>query len=84
MKFKEGSIVYFVENGIRVKEARVVSAGGLYTIAFQGNSSDTAVIRLRENRLYPAKEEAEKHVLYRPKEKTTTESKKPLRPVALH
>ena len=67
MKFQPDDDAYIVENGVRVLPVRIVRVSGdLYTIALAPGK----VIRLREGRLFPTEEEAEKHlsiILAKPK-----------------
>lgn len=57
--FKEDEIVYFIENGRTVRKAYVAEEGPFYSLRFQGHSGEMAGIRLRRNRVYKTKEEAE-------------------------
>ncbi len=56
-KFKRGDIVYLVSNGHIIEEASVVmTVSGFVTIRFTKRSGGT---RVRENRLYATRAEAE-------------------------
>ena len=61
-KYKSGDIVYFVSNGIFVKEAKVIRcAGGFVTIKFDKSNTGEGPsgIRVRESKIYATKEEAD-------------------------
>ena len=58
-KYNIGDIVYIIANQIFIKEAKVVrvtASTRMYTLKFTEESGGT---RLRENRLYATKQEAE-------------------------
>ena len=57
-KFKPGDKVYILESARAVREAEVVSCGPFYTVKFHSYNG-VAAIRVRESRLFAAKEEAE-------------------------
>ncbi|MDB7987008.1 hypothetical protein PND93_09215 [Faecalicoccus pleomorphus] len=59
IKYNIGDIVYIIANQIFIKEAKVVrvtASTRMYTLKFTEESGGT---RLRENRLYATKQEAE-------------------------
>lgn len=61
-KFNEGDTVYFISNGIFVREAKVVRcAGGFVTIKFDTSNTNEgpAGTRVRESKVYASIEEAE-------------------------
>ncbi|MCH5260774.1 MAG: hypothetical protein J1F18_13510 [Lachnospiraceae bacterium] len=59
-KYNIGDTVYFVESQRIIREVRVIKCGGgFYTMKFVDGSGG---IRLRENRLFSTKEEAEKSI----------------------
>lgn len=63
--YKQGDVVYFIENSIAVRECKVVNRSGeFYTVTFASIcvGDETAIIRLRGNRLYPTKEAAEQKI----------------------
>ena len=56
-KFKQGDVVYLIGNNHFIEEAVVVmTISGFVTIRFTGRKGGT---RVRENRLYSTREEAE-------------------------
>ena len=56
-KYNIGDTVYFVESQRIIREAKIIKCGGgFYTMKFIDGSGG---IRLRENRLFSIKEEAE-------------------------
>lgn len=57
--YKDEATVYFIESGRIIREAVVAEAGPFYSLRFKGNSGEMAGIRLRANRIYKTKEEAE-------------------------
>ena len=58
MKYKNGDRVYIVANNVNVQVFEVLSAqGNFYTLR---NLETYGAIRLRENRLFETREEAEK------------------------
>lgn len=57
VKFKAGDTVYLIESNRIIREITIVKlAGGFYTIRFKDSGGG---IKVRENRLYTSKEEAE-------------------------
>ena len=59
-KYNVGDTVYFVESQRIIREAKIIRCvGGFYTMKF---ADGVGGIRLRENRLYSSKEEAEKSI----------------------
>ncbi|MBQ6521151.1 MAG: hypothetical protein IJI14_20780 [Anaerolineaceae bacterium] len=65
-KYKTGDIVYFSEYGGNVEEATVVmTIAGFVTIRFTQHDSGT---RVRENRLFPTRDEAERDAQLRREE----------------
>ena len=63
-KFNAGQHVFFLISGRFITEAEVVAASsGFITIKFR--KKEECIIRLRHNRFYHTKEEAQKHI--RPK-----------------
>ena len=59
-KYSAGDTVYFVESQWIIREVKVISCGGgFYTMKFVDGSGG---IRLRENRLFSTKEEAENFI----------------------
>ena len=57
--YKEDGVVYFIENGRTVRKAYVAEEGPFYSLRYQGHSGEIAGTRLRRNRIYKTKEEAE-------------------------
>lgn len=56
-KYQKGDTVYLISNGHIIEEATVVmNLAGFVTIRFTKRGGGT---RVRENRLYPTREEAE-------------------------
>lgn len=56
-RFNEGDTAYIVESSRFIREVTVIKfAGGLYTIRFKDSNGG---IKVRENRLFQAKEDAE-------------------------
>ena len=56
-RFNEGDTAYIVESSRFIREVTVIKfAGGLYTIRFKDSNGG---IKVRENRLFRAKEDAE-------------------------
>lgn len=61
-KFKAGDKAFIVENNNRIREVEVRSAsGGMYRIKFPETGGG---IKLKESRLFAAKEEAKKSVYW--------------------
>lgn len=59
-KYSVGDTVYFVESQRIIREVKIIKCGGgFYTMRFVDGSGG---IRLRENRLFGSKEEAEKSI----------------------
>ena len=59
-KYNTGDIVYLVESQRIIREVKIIKCGGgFYTMKFVDGSGG---IRLRENRLFSTKEEAEKSI----------------------
>ena len=59
-KYNIGDTVYFVESQRIIREVKIVKCGGgFYTMKFVDGSGG---IRLRENRLFDSREEAEKSI----------------------
>ena len=59
-KYNVGDTVYFLESQRIIREAKIIKCGGgFYTMKFADGAGG---IRLRENRLYSSKEEAEKSI----------------------
>ncbi|MBQ9021427.1 MAG: hypothetical protein IJ113_05385 [Eggerthellaceae bacterium] len=57
MDFAEGSMVYIVENNLRIRKAVVLKASvGLFTIQFEGGKG---AIRVSRNRLFETEEAAQ-------------------------
>ena len=60
IKYTEGSIAYLVANNLFVKRVIVAKAtSDFYTVSFYDDSNVHGAIRVRHNRLYATKEEAE-------------------------
>ena len=60
MKFSEGSIAYLVANNLFVKRVIVAKAtSDFYTVSFYDDLNVHGAIRVRHNRLYASKKEAE-------------------------
>ena len=60
MAFKLGDTVFFIESNRFIREATVMKkSGDFYTLRF----ADGGGIRLRENRLYATRQEAEEKIL---------------------
>ena len=58
-EFSVGQTIYFIENNSCVRPAIIISRGsGLYTIKFTDTSTVSGT-RVRKNRLFVSKEEAE-------------------------
>lgn len=58
-KLRPGDIVYIVENNIHIRACQVLRvSGGFATVAFSRESAT----RLRVDRLFRTKEEAEQHM----------------------
>ena len=58
-KYKSGDRVYIIESKRFIREVEVLKfSGGLYTLRFIDSGGG---IKLRENRLFPTKDEAEKN-----------------------
>ena len=56
MSYKVGQLVWFVQSGMHVKEAKIISISGDFcTIRFE----DGGGIRVRSSKLYSTKEDAE-------------------------
>lgn len=66
VKFKTGDTAYIVESNRFVRQGTIVSCtGGIYLFKYPGGG-----IRVKENRLFSSKEEAQKEIeKYRPKPK---------------
>lgn len=66
IKYKAGDIAYIVESNRFITEGKIVSCtGGIYLFKYRGGG-----IRVKENRLFPSREEAQKQIdKYRPKPK---------------
>ena len=59
-RFKPGSTAYIVESNRFIREVEVKSfSGGLYLLIFKDTGGG---VRLRENRLFATKEEAEESI----------------------
>ena len=59
-KYNPGDTAYIIESGLFVRKVEIVkAAGGFATLRFLDCEGG---IRLRENRLYPTKEDAEAHI----------------------
>ncbi len=66
-KFKAGDTAYLIESNHIIREITIVKfAGGFYTIRFKDSGGG---IKVRENRLYASKEEAE-NVMAKARSKT--------------
>ena len=60
MKFTEGSIAFLVANNLFVKRVIVAKAtSDFYTVSFYDDLNVHGAIRVRHNRLYASKKEAE-------------------------
>lgn len=60
-KYSVGAHVYIIQSGRYIREATVIRYGsGFYTIRFKESCGCT---RLREDRLFPSEEEAQKHIV---------------------
>lgn len=60
MKFTEGSIAFLVANNLFVKRVIVAKAtSDFYTVSFYDDLDVHGAIRVRHNRLYASKKEAE-------------------------
>lgn len=60
MKFSEGSIAFLVTNNIAVRRVIVAKAtDDFYTVSFYDDLNVHGAIRVRHNRLYATKKEAE-------------------------
>lgn len=71
-KFKRGETVYLIGNGHFIEEAVVVmTVSGFVTIRFTERAGGT---RIRENRLYKTREEAEAAVTFRRESVNKTQS----------
>ena len=67
-KFKAGDIAYLIESNRIIREITIVKfGGGFYLIRFKDSGGG---IKVRENRLYASKEEAE-NVMTKAHSKTT-------------
>lgn len=61
-RLKPGDTVYIIENNIHIRPCSVLRvSGGFVTVAFSRESAT----RLRSDRVYQSKEEAERHILGR-------------------
>lgn len=61
-KYNVGDTVYFVESQRIIRAAKIIKCGGgFYTMKFV-DADGSGGIRLRENRLFGTKEEAEKSI----------------------
>ena len=59
-KYNPGDTAYIIESGLFVREVEIVkAAGGFATLRFLDGEGG---IRLRENRLYPTREDAEAYI----------------------
>ena len=59
-KYKVGAQVFFIESNYKITEGLVVNrTGEFYVVRYQNGSGG---LRLRETRLYPSREEAEKKI----------------------
>lgn len=77
MKYTEGSTAYLVANNLFVKRVIVAKAtSDFYTVSFYDDLNVHGAIRVRHNRLYASKKEAEAAIeereLRRPKTPSTT------------
>ena len=62
-KYNVGDTVYFVESQRIIREVKIIKCGGgFYTMKFV-DADGSGGIRLRENRLFATKEEAENSIL---------------------
>ena len=61
-EYPENGIVYFIENGRTVRRAYLIEEGPFCSLRCEGHSGDIAGIRLRRDRLYRTKEQAEEAV----------------------
>ena len=60
VKYSPGDTAYIIESGLFVRKVEIVkAAGGFATLRFLDGKGG---IRLRENRLYPTREDAEAHI----------------------
>lgn len=58
--FEQGDTAYFIASSRIIKEVEVVrNTGGFVTIRFENGNCGPAGTRVRENKLYHTKEEAE-------------------------
>lgn len=63
MKYKVGQMVYFIENGMRIRNGWIISKNnGRYTVRL--NEEKDVAIRLPESRLFLSEEDAIKSVGY--------------------
>ena len=74
-KYNIGDTVYFVESQRIIREVKIIKCGGgFYTMKFADGSGG---IRLRENRLFGTKEEAENSIPKAPKSQTKKRFRSP-------
>lgn len=79
MKFTEGSVAFLVESNIQVRRVVVVKATrDFYTVSFCYDDFDVhGAIRVRHNRLYASKKEAEAAIEERESRRPKTPSTTP-------
>ena len=67
-KFKAGDTAYFVDGAKIIQEVQIVRySGGLYTVRYTSRSWDRpGGFRIRENRLFETRDEAEKTIPQKP------------------
>ncbi len=66
-KYKPGDLAYIIESNRFIREVQVRSAaGGMYVIRFTDTGGG---IKVKESRLFPSKEDAERSLQKKPEEK---------------
>ena len=74
-KYSVGDTAFIVESQRIIREVRIISrGGGFYTMKFADGSGG---IRLRENRIFGTKEEAENSIPKAPKSQTKKRFRSP-------